>query len=53
MINLKTISHFVQELVLIGSMFQAHAQEVSIPEPGLNTAIREAMQKPIGSLKPT
>ena len=47
--------HFVRALVqtlLILSVFVAsmHAQEVSIPDPGLNGAVRDALQKPNGPL---
>lgn len=31
-------------------VFSASAQEVTIPDPGLNSAIREALQKPTGPL---
>ena len=31
-------------------LYAAHAQEVSIPDPGLNVAIRQALQKPSGPL---
>jgi Leucine-rich repeat (LRR) protein len=37
-------------LVLAGLMTAGLAQEVSIPDPGLNAAIREALQKPNGPL---
>jgi hypothetical protein len=37
-------------LILAGFVASALAQEVSIPAPGLNTAIREALQKPVGPL---
>src|SRR6266540_1495842 len=37
-------------LVVIGFGTSARSQEVSIPDPGLNAAIREALGKPIGSL---
>jgi formylglycine-generating enzyme required for sulfatase activity len=43
--------------IILGSMatlvvtgFMALAQEVSVPDPGLNAAIREALQKPAGPL---
>jgi hypothetical protein len=32
-------------LILIGSLFSARAQELSIPDSGLDTAIFEALQK--------
>jgi len=37
-------------LSLAGLLVSTLAQEVSIPDPGLNAAIREALQKPIGAL---
>src|SRR5689334_624009 len=37
-------------LILISLVAAALAQEVSIPDPGLNAAIRQALQKPIGPL---
>src|SRR5436309_10193583 len=37
-------------LILTGFVPSALAQEVSIPDPGLNAAIREALQKPSGPL---
>ena len=37
-------------LVLAGSVFCTQAQEVSIPDPGLNAAVRAALQKPVGPL---
>ena len=40
----------VAQLVLTG--FTAAAQEVFIPDPGLNAAIREALQKPNAPLSP-
>ena len=52
---MKTIIHFIRRfiltvLVLAGFITSARAQEVSIPDPGLNAAIREALQKPNGPL---
>ena len=35
-------------LAATGCMMSARAQEVSIPDPGLNAAIREALNKPVG-----
>jgi formylglycine-generating enzyme required for sulfatase activity len=37
-------------LILANVVASAPAQDVSIPDPGLNAAIREALQKPIGPL---
>jgi hypothetical protein len=52
---MKRITHFIRlfiltVLVLIGFITSTHAQEVSIPDPGLNAAIREALQKPSGPM---
>ena len=52
--NMKTIIH-VQRIVLAMVLLtrfveSAVAQEVSIPDAGLNAAIREALQKPNGPL---
>ena len=46
----RTILGVVSTLILAGFMASARAQEVSIPDPGLNAAVREALQKPIGPL---
>src|SRR5436190_1499851 len=40
----------VLPLVLTSWITSAPAQEVVIPDPGLNAAIRETLQKPIGPL---
>jgi internalin A len=37
-------------LILTSSVATTLAQDVSIPDPGLNAAIRDAMQKPFGPL---
>jgi formylglycine-generating enzyme required for sulfatase activity len=37
-------------LILAGSVVATRAQEVDIPDPGLNAAIRDALQKPSGPL---
>src|SRR5262245_47130138 len=52
---LKTIIHIIRPLVLTlliltGSPLSVLAEEVSIPDPGLNAAIRQALQKPAGPL---
>src|SRR5438445_10790821 len=52
---MNTIIHFIRLFmlaVLILTRFVAStlAQEVSIPDPGLNAAIRSALQKPSGPL---
>src|SRR5882672_8635636 len=46
----RTVCHVVSTLILTGFMLSARAQEVSIPDPGLNAAIRAALQKPSGPL---
>ncbi len=52
---MKTIFHLIRLpiralLVLVSCMTTTMAQEVSIPDPGLNAAIREALQIPSGPL---
>src|SRR5437899_8772848 len=47
---MKTLSQILRLLVLISLMATAQAQEVSIPDPGLDAAIRDALQKPAGPL---
>ena len=52
---MKTILHFARlllptVLVAIGDVVSIRAQEVSIPDPGLNAAIREALGIPDGPL---
>ncbi len=49
MLKSKTILSAVLTLALI-SVITAPAQEVSIPDPGLNAAIRQTLQKPTGPL---
>src|SRR6266576_6588677 len=42
---------FVPTLLALASFVTSTlAQEVSIPDPGLNAAIRDALQKPVGPL---
>src|SRR3974390_1482965 len=48
--RIRMIFRVVPTLILTGTMLSAHAQEVSIPDPGLNTAIHVALQKPTGPL---
>ncbi len=48
--NMNTINYLVRTLIAIGLMISAHAQEVSLPDPGLNAAIRETLGKPVGPL---
>jgi len=52
---MKTIIHIIRplvltRLVLIGFVTSTLANDVSIPDPGLNAAIRAALQKPAGPL---
>ena len=46
----RTVFHIVTTLILTGFMLSVQAQNVSIPDPGLNAAIRDALHKPAGSL---
>src|SRR5580765_7245088 len=48
--NSKTIFALCAMAVMACFVFSAGAQEVSIPDPGLNAAIREALQKTSGPL---
>src|SRR6267154_1189145 len=48
--KLKSVFHVVQVLFLASFLASALAQDVSIPDPGLNAAIREALGKPSGPL---
>jgi formylglycine-generating enzyme required for sulfatase activity len=55
--NMQNVTPLVHRLiqtlmVLTGFMASAFAQEVSIPDPNLNAAVREALQKPAGPLTP-
>ena len=47
---MRSIVYFIRLLLLASIVTSALAQEVSIPDPGLNAAIREALQKPFGPL---
>jgi len=47
---MKTLSQILGLSLLISLMATAQAQEVSIPDLGLNAAIRDALQKPTGPL---
>src|SRR5215468_5156791 len=47
---MNSIQDFLRLTVLIGLVASAQAQEVNIPDPGLNAAIRDALQKPTGPL---
>jgi len=48
--HIRTIFYIIPTLILTGLIVSTHAQEVSIPDPGLNAAIRAALQKPFGPL---
>ena len=48
--KLRTVVRTVQALFLTSFLASALGQEVSIPDPGLNAAIRDALQKPTGPL---
>src|SRR6266404_3011921 len=48
--KLRTLFRVVQALFLSSFLAPALAQEVSIPDPGLDAAIRAALQKPFGPL---
>src|SRR5262249_22982304 len=47
---MKNILRVLGSLLLIGGVLSTNAQEVSIPDAGLNSAIREALQKPLDPL---
>jgi len=49
-LKLKTIRFVVLTLALTSLTLSAPAQEVIIPDPGLNSAIRDALQKPVGPI---
>ncbi len=46
----RTVLHLSLALVCTGLVIAAGAQEVSFPDPGLNAAVRDALQKPSGPL---
>src|SRR5690242_20741806 len=46
----RIIRHLISTLFMIGFTMSLLAQEVLIPDPGLNAAIRQALQKPNGPL---
>jgi hypothetical protein len=48
--NMRAISQLGHVLICAGLLISARAQQVSIPDPGLNAAIRAALQKPTGPL---
>src|SRR5947209_14715094 len=47
---MKPICSLFAALALAGSLACAAAQDVAIPDPGLNAAIRSTLQKPTGPL---
>jgi formylglycine-generating enzyme required for sulfatase activity len=49
-ITQRTVFQILFALVFTGYLLSVCAQDVSIPDPGLNAAIREALQKPAGPL---
>jgi len=49
-VNIRTVFCVIQALFLTHFKASTLAQEVTIPDPGLNAAIREALQKPSGPL---
>src|SRR5688500_4713124 len=48
---MRTLLHLFVALVVAGSPLSSRAQEVSIPDPGLNAAVRAALQIPSGPLQ--
>src|SRR5690349_9739155 len=48
--HLRRSLHIFATIVFIGFAASVMAQEVGVPDPGLNTAIRDALQKPTGPL---
>ena len=50
MMSLRSIFSVSLAVILTGAVVSTRAQEVSVPDPGLNAAIREALQKPFGPL---
>ena len=49
-VNTRTVFCIIQALFLIGLAAPTLAQEVSFPDPGLNAAVRAALQKPFDPL---
>src|ERR1043166_9395436 len=45
-----TVSRILCALVVMGFILSIHAQDLAIPDPGLNAAIRDALHKPGGAL---
>jgi hypothetical protein len=50
LLQIKTPSEILRLLLLTSLLTTAQAQVVSIPDPGLNAAIRAALGKPAGTL---
>src|SRR6266550_757543 len=46
----RIISYILPTVMLASFIATTRAQEVSIPDPGLNAAVRDALQKPSGPL---
>jgi formylglycine-generating enzyme required for sulfatase activity len=46
----RTILSILAAMILAGFMVSTYGQEVAIPDPGLNAAVRETLQKPAGPL---
>ena len=44
--NTRTIFNIILTLILLGLVISTRGQEVSIPDPGLNAAVRDALQIP-------
>src|SRR5689334_16104966 len=49
-VHMKTNFYGIVALILTGFVISTAAQEVSLPDPGLNAAVRAALQKPAGPL---
>ncbi|MCI0747380.1 MAG: SUMF1/EgtB/PvdO family nonheme iron enzyme [Verrucomicrobia subdivision 3 bacterium] len=47
---MRTTFPILAAVILTAFVLPTHAQDVSIPDPGLNAAVREALQKPAGPL---
>src|SRR5262245_15853898 len=50
MMNTRITSAIFATVILTGFGVSTYAQDVSIPDPGLNAAVRETLQKPVGPL---
>ena len=46
----RIVTGLVPTLISTAIIVSARGQEVSIPDPGLNAAVRETLQKPVGPL---